>query len=481
MNSISVSDPLVPLDSSSWNAGAAAHLLRRAGFGDTPEAADELAALSLDDAVARVVDFPDDEPELEAEIEALGSELAFEASASRMETRDGFTVLRAWWLYRMTRTRHPLREKLTLFWHSHFATAASKVLRPPLLLQQNRTLRAHCGAPFRELLGALARDPALLVHLDGRLNVKDAPNENFARELMELYTLGVDRYTQVDVNELSRVFTGWGTPTADSTEFAFTPEQHDSGDKHFFGAPLRGRAGAEGVAEGDEALDRIVARPECAPFLARKVLAWFTGGETPYEVVQAFADVLRRKDLSVREALRVLFASAWFHAPEQRFTLHRNGVEVAVGAARLLGMQNVQHAGFESRLRRLGMELFEPPTVAGWPTGRAWVQSGALVERFHLAQALSELPHARLRLLGGAAFDLEKLAPAPDAEDEAIARHAAQRIWQRTPDPERLAVLVEYLATAGRNLAGEHPRDARRAKLRGLVHLLLAAPEFGLA
>lgn len=474
-------DPLAPLAASSWDAQAAAHLLRRAGFGAGPAEIAELAALAPAEAVGRLVDYPDGEPELEAELEALGSEFSLASGAARMEVRDGFEVLRGWWLYRMTRTRHPLREKLTLFWHGHFATAASKVLRPPLLLAQNRTLRALGAGPFRRLLGAIARDPAMLVYLDGRLNRRGAPNENFARELMELFTLGVDRYTQRDVDELSRIFTGWGTPAADSTEFRFTPEDHDPGDKRLFGASLRGRRGPEGLEEGEEALDRIVAREECAPFLAHKLLAWFAAEDAPAPVREALADVLRAHDLAAREGLRVLFASAWFHAPERRFALHRNGVEVAVGAARLLGLQNVQHAGLAARLRRLGMELFEPPSVAGWPTGRAWVQSGALVERFHLALALSQLAHATRTVLGSAAYDLEALAPAPDADDRELALHAAQRLWQRSPGEERLRVLTEYLGVVGGQRAGQDPRDVRRAKLRGLVHLLVAAPEFGVA
>jgi uncharacterized protein (DUF1800 family) len=474
-------DPLAPLARQRWDADAAAHLLRRAGFGGRPAEVAELAALEPDAALGRLIDFPAEEPELEAEMKSLGSELSFDLTEARMETRDSFAVLRAWWLYRMTRTRHPLREKLTLFWHSHFATAASKVLRPPLFLQQNRTLRALGPGPFRGLLGAIARDPAMLVFLDGRLNRRGQPNENWARELMELFSLGVDRYTQGDVDELSRVFTGWGTPEGDSTQFVFTPEDHDTEDKRLFGTTLRGRAGAEGIEEGEEALDLIVARPECAHFLAGKLLAWFAASEWPAEVQDALAETLRRNDLCAREGLRALFASAWFHAPERRFALHRNGVEVAVGAARLLGMQNVQHLDFESRLRRLGMELFEPPSVAGWPTGRAWVQSGALVERFHLAQALSEVAHARLTVLGSAAFDLEALAPAPDAGNEALARHAAMRLWQRPPGAEQLQALTDYLQSGDERLAGENARDARRAKLRGLVHLLIAAPEFGVA
>ena len=389
-------------------------------------------------------------------------------------------MLRAWWIYRLARTRHPLREKLTLFWHGHFTTAASKVLRAHLLRDQNRTLRRLGAGPFRELLGAVARDPAMLVYLDGRLNRAGEPNENWARELMELYTLGVDRYTQGDVAELARVFTGWTTPQPESAAFVFRPEEHDAGDKRLFGTALRGRAGPAGIEEGDQALDRIVARPECAPFLAGKLLGAFAAPSWPDEVQAALAEVLRASGLSTREALRRLFASRWFHAGAQRYALHRGGVEQAIAAVRLLGVQNPHQAGLERSLRRLGQDLFEPPSVAGWPGGRAWVQTGALVERFRLARELADLPHTRRRVSGSAALDLEALAP-EGVDDLALVDHLATRVLQRELSHEQRDTLRDYAAGCARRLGAAPARDVRRAKLRGLAHLLVAAPEFALA
>jgi uncharacterized protein (DUF1800 family) len=472
---------LAPINPARWDEGCAAHLLRRAGFGGRPAEIAEFAALAPQAAVARLVDYPDRDEALDEELAARGSELSLSDETARMDLRDGFTVLRARWLYRMVRTRHPLREKLTLFWHGHFATAAGKVPYAGLLDVQQATLYAHGGGPFRALVGAIARDPSMQIFLDGRLNRRGAPNENFARELLELFTLGVDRYTQRDVDELSRVFTGWGTPAASENRFVFVPEDHDPDDKVLFGETIRGRAGEAGLEEGDEALDRIVARPDCPRFLARRLLAFFAADAWPQEVEDELSEVLARHELRVREGLRALFASEWFHAPELRFAQLRSGVEIAVAAARLLDVQNVHASGLEPRLRRLGQELFSPPSVAGWPTGPARVAAGALIERYHMAAELAGLPHTRRRVLGGAAFDLESLAEADAHDDERLARAVTARLWQRAPDAARERALLEYLAGCGARAGAADARDLRRAKLRGLVHLALAAPEFAVA
>jgi uncharacterized protein (DUF1800 family) len=475
------SDALAPLPAERWDAEAAAHLWRRAGFGGRPDEIAELAALAPEQAVARLVEYPVRDEALEAELAARGSELALPDDPKRMDARDGFAVLRSRWLYRMVRTRDPLREKLTLFWHGHFANAAGKVPYAGLFAVQLTALYANGGGPFRPLLGALSRDAAMQVFLDGRLNRCGAPNENFARELLELFTLGVDRYTQDDVDELSRVFTGWGTPAASEDRFAFVPADHDAGDKLLFGEPLRGRSGEAGVEEGDEALDRIVARPDCARFLARKLLAFFAADTWPDAVEQELARELAENDLCAREGLRILFASAWFHAPERRFALQRSGVELAVAAARLLDVQNVHAAGLEPRLRLLGQELFSPPSVAGWPLGRGRVAAGSLVERYRMGLALSGLTHTRRRVLGAAAFDLDALAPQSAQDNAALALAVALRLWQRAPDAARADALEAYLDGCDARGVGADATAARRAKLRGLVHLTLAAPEFCVA
>ncbi len=472
---------LAALPAADWNADCAAHLLRRAGFGGRPEEVQALAVMPFEQAVAQVVDFPARDEALEEELAALGSELALSPEQRQMVGRDGFAVLRARWLYRMVRTRYPLREKLTLFWHGHFATAQGKVPYPELCVAQLEALYAYGAGPFRPLLGAIAHDAAMQVFLDGRLNRRGAPNENFAREVLELFTLGVDNYSQRDVDELSRVFTGWGAAPEGGQRMEFSQQDHDPSDKTLFGETVRGREGAAGAQEGEEALDRILARPQAPRFLARKLLAFFAADTWPELVERALAAQLSTHELSAREGLRHLFMSAWFYAGEQRFAQQRSGIEMAVAAARLLGVQNVHASSLLDHAPGLGQVLFNPPSVAGWPSGRARVTAGGLIERYRMGQALSQLTHTRRRVLGAAALDFESLAPADSADNAALAHSVAQRFWQRVPDAQSTAALVAYLDGCDARDTGTNARDARRAKLRGLVHLTIAAAEFSVA
>ncbi len=474
-------DALRPLAAADWNAACAAHLLRRAGFGGRPDEVSALAALPLEEAIARVVDYPARDEALEQEIAARGSELTLSGEQQQQAGRDGFEVLRGRWLYRMARTRHPLAEKLTLFWHGHFATAQGKVPYPELFNAQIEKLYALGGGPFRPLVGALAHDAAMQLFLDGRLNRRGAPNENFARELLELFTLGVDNYSQRDVDELSRVFTGWGAATDGGKLMTFSAADHDPSDKVLFGETLRGREGAAGIEEGEEALDRILARPACPRFLARRLLLFFAADAWPEAVEEALAEQLAAHALSAREGLRALFASAWFHAAERRFAQQRSGIELAVAAARLLDVQNVHASSLLLHAKGLGQELFSPPSVAGWPTGRARVTAGALVERYRMGQELSGLVHTKRNVLGAAALNLDALAPSDELDDASLVRAVAERLWQRAPDKQRAAALEAYLQEAAGRAGESSPTALRRTKLRGLVHLIVAAPEFSVA
>jgi uncharacterized protein (DUF1800 family) len=473
-------DLLRPIPASEWGTSAAAHLARRAGFGGRPEEIAELAALGPELAVESFLAVPDRDEALEARIESLGGDLAVrgETGVSSYEMTER---LREWWLYRMVETRHPLQEKLTLFWHDRFACQESKVLRDPLILQQNELFRHMALGSFQELLVAVARDAAMLVFLDNRLSERANPNENWARELLELFSLGIDHYTQADVVALARVFTGWTTPDERSTEFRFDPELHDGGEKLFLGARIEGRSGEAGLAEGVEAIQQILAQPAAARFLARELCTWFVGHDPDPRAVEELAGILVETDWSVRETLRVLFLSRWFHASEQRFAMIRNPVELVVSAGRLLGVQNVHRGGFARILRAMGMQLFEPPSVAGWEHGQAWIGSSTTIERLALALSISELPHSQHEVVGTSALDLDSLAP-PEAREGALVDALVERLLQRPIPAAERAALVGYLAELDKGLeAGLDPKKRRRAEIRALVHLVLASPRFAVA
>ena len=478
-------DHLAPFEPSAvapWDHAAAAHLARRAGFGVPPTELGVLVALGPSAAVERFVDFPNTSAALEDAVRRAGSALATSAEAEAAGGFDAVRRMRQRWLFRMVHSPHALHEKLTLFWHDHFATAQSKVVRAPLLEGQLAALHTHAAGRFRDLIGAIARDPAMLVLLDNRLSTKERPNENWARELLELYTLGLDRYTQEDIVALARIFTGWTTPTANTPEFVYRADAHDPGDKQLFGAVLSGRSGAGGLDEGEAALDHIVARPDCAAFLADKLARWFVSHDPAPEPVAELTAVLQASELDLRVTLRALFRSRWFHAPEHRFALYKNPVELAVGTLRLLEVQNAHLAGLERLTRTMGMELFEPPSVAGWEHGRGWVDSGSAIQRFNFALEVSELPHTTREVEGRPALNLDALAGGDDPTPRELLDGLEARLLGRALLDTQRAAILEYLgAAAARDGRDTSARGRRRARVRGALHLILTAPQFAMA
>lgn len=463
-------EPFVPTATDPWDRERAAHLARRAGFGAS---ARELAALvdrGFESAVATFVDFEESDPAFDALAHETGGAIGDVAD----DERPGQPLIenvRLWWIFRMVHTRAPLREKLTLLWHDHFACQENEELRATLMLEQNRLFRRHAAGSFRELLHGVARDPAMLMYLDNRINVAAHPNENWARELMELFTLGVDRYTQRDVVEVARCFTGWTTEDDASTSFVFRPERHDPRDKSVLGRTIVGRAGADGVEEGHEVLDHLLTREECAPFVARKIARWFHDDEPDEELVDALAGVLRANDWSVRETVRALFLSRAFHDPARRFTFRRTPVDWIAGTARSLGVWNVHALRPESTTRAMGMHLFRPPSVAGWDLGPAWANAAAALARRDFAEQLSRAAHAHARPFGAPALDLDALVRGAHG-GRSIVRAIAARLLLAPLSPEREAAVAEAV---DRVSASGHARA--RAALRALV----GAAESGLA
>lgn len=474
---------LEPFAAERWDRAAAAHLARRAGFGATPEELDRLVALGPKGAVASFVDWPEEEPLLDQRQAEHGTALA-DLREGTTSAQDAVSRLREQWLWRMVATEHPLREKLALLWHDHFATAESKVVRVALLRRQYETFQKLGGGTFRALAGAIARDPAMLVYLDNRVSKKKHPNENFARELFELFTLGIHNYEQRDVAEVARVFTGWTTKERDAAEFRFDPAIHDSNDKLVLGQVIGGRGGARGEEEGDLVLDLLVARDECARFVAEKLLRWFLTHEPQPDLVDELARVFQQNGSSIRETLRVLFASEGFHAAEFRFRLYKTPVDWAVSGARLLGVRNVHLLGLDKRLARMGMKLLEPPSVAGWDSGRGWIQSSQLAERYELALALASVAHSRRPVHGAAAADFDSLGAGLEQDPKALCDRLCGRLLQRDLAPEARAVVLEHLEADSALLEQGERRVAhriQRERVRTLTHMLLCSPEFALA
>ncbi len=407
-------DDLEAITASQWNADAAAHLLERAGFGGTPEEIAALAALGPQQAVAALVHYDPANPQLPA-FEHSGifdegldpfppsrpatTELAREnGEALGIKVKPGgnrplqpivnkfFYWLRAssletnrvayWWADRMVATEQPLQEKLALFWHGHFAVNEGKVRDYRKLLQQLELFHAHGNGSFRELMVAVAQDPAMLAFLDAGVNVKGAPNENFAREIMELFTMGVGNYSEQDIREAARAFTGWNFSGLD---FVVNEAQHDGGEKQFLGH--------RGNFDGVEIIDIIMDQPVTAEYMAAKLYRFFVRQQISPALQTELGNVLRDADYDIASFLETLFLSRDFYSIASVGTHIKSPVELAVSTYRKLGLDDAPGVpDFNRATGALGQTLLRPPTVAGWGEGQSWITPGLLLERGNFAR-----------------------------------------------------------------------------------------------
>ncbi|MGI4862272.1 MAG: DUF1800 domain-containing protein [Janthinobacterium lividum] len=285
---------------------------------------------------------------------------------------------RAWWAGEMARTPSPLTERMTLFWHNHFVSGQDKVPWPQVMLAQNVLLRRDALGNFGTMLHDVARDPAMLRYLDGASNRKGHPNENFAREVMELFTLGEGHYTQRDVVESARAYTGWSVDP--QQRFVWKPALHDTGVKTVLGQT--------GAFDGDQMLDVLLARPETAAFVAAKLWREFIS-DTPDAVqVARMADVFRASHYDIRTVLRAIFLSDAFWAQEGQATLARSPANFVIGTVRAFDVRYDTPQLLADTMRGLGEDLFEPPNVKGWPGGQTWINSSTLLARERFVEQL---------------------------------------------------------------------------------------------
>ena len=416
---------------SGWGAAAAVaaplgqdnarHLLNRAGLGASIAEVETYARLTRAQATERllavkggVVPAPGwvEEPYFPpGRFRTLDAETRTRLQAERIERSIG---LREWWLRQMLATPDPLRERMTLFWHNHFVSGMQKVLSPQLMYRQNVLLREHALGNFGTLLHAVARDPAMLRYLDSAFNRKGRPNENFARELMELFTLGEGHYTEQDVKEVARAFTGWSL-NPETGGFVFRPAVHDDGPK-----TVLGRQGNFG---GDEVLDILLERPETATLIAGKLWREFVSPQPVPAEVARIADALRGSGYDIRAALRVLFNSDAFYAPANRGVLVKSPVDLVAGTLRQFEFEVPDVLPFVLAMGQFGQVLFAPPNVKGWPGGELWINATTLLRR---KQLLDTLFQDRLAV-GPARMNNMMAAAAAPAATPAAARRARAR------------------------------------------------------
>jgi uncharacterized protein (DUF1800 family) len=403
---------LHPITVAEWNNDRAAHLLERAGFGGTPEEIQQLAKMTPQAAVQHLVryqqtpndgtpDFnasgifqsPDFVPPTEgqgnglregiARGEIYGIKLARKPGTMwvqpaidygyylRFSNNMEISRVTAWFAQRMLVTKRPLEEKLALFWHGHFANENDKVRDYRKMMAQWDTYRRLGNGNFGELLLAMTQDPAMSIYLDGRLNVKGHPNENFAREIMELFSLGVGNYSEKDIKEAARAFSGWGL---DGNKFVVRAALHDDGEKTLLGET--------GNFDGAEVVKILLKQPSCARFISRKLYRFLVRDDISPAFEEQLAGLLRKNHYDMAPLLETIFLSRDFYSQSSVATQIKGPVQLVVSTYKKLGLSEIPTApAFHSTTAGLGQALCMPPNVAGWKGGRTWMNPATLLER----------------------------------------------------------------------------------------------------
>ncbi len=495
-----------------WDLAMASHLMRRAGFGGTVEEIGGLVQMGPAKGVESLVNYRNIKDEgTEVEFgdltapgmgpQARGGKAGLTGqmvNAMPAEEKKAFNQIqnaaqrakeeeiRLWWLDRMVRTKRPLEEKMTLFWHGLFVSSSVSVKQTYLLYKQNQLLRQFATGNYRTLALEISRDPAMLIYLNNNQNVKAHPNENYARELMELFTLGIGNYTEQDIKESARSFSGW---TNNGDEFVFRPAQHDTGIKMFLGRV--------GNINGDDIVDIIFQQPACAKYIATRLLKFFAVDEPSDDIVMALAGVIKQHQYEIAPALQAMFASRWFYSQEVMVRQIKSPVQLIVGSLRGLGVNMSQPQQVVNALRTMGQDLLASPPVKGWDGGRAWINTSTLFARYNLPAYLGtgQLPAASKQATPANAktqyaefdsgwnpqVDLAAAGGGAVTTDGVVDLYI-HKLLGFPLDPRKRDDLIEFMNGTGDTKSHLHDPTLAESdrRTRGLVHLIMAMAEYQL-
>lgn len=362
------------------------HLLNRTGFGASYEQIQEYLPLSYEEAVDRILAsvsgqavtpppqwIRDPIPVPSRNKQPASPEEKRERQKERQKIlRERGVELKSWWYREMIDTPSPVQERMTLFWHNHFTSSLRKVKFPVLLYRQNELLREHALGNFASLLHDIARDPAMVLYLDNQTNIKKSPNENFARELLELFALGEGNYSEQDIKEAARAFTGWSV-NRKTGKFTVRSRQHDGDSKRFMGQT--GRFG------GDEIIDILLKDLGTSEHITQKLWVEFVSPVPDPAEVERLAELLRDRDYDLKPLLKAMWMSPSFRDFRQRGTLIRSPVDLTVGTIRTLNIRVSEPRVLVYYGRTLGQDIFDPPNVKGWSGGESWIDTNTIVMR----------------------------------------------------------------------------------------------------
>ncbi len=470
---------LKPMPSSQWDYAKARHLLVRAGFGGTPDEVQKLYELGLHKAVDYMVDIYE-RPQAHIEFDIMrlerpepwegrleGNERSNLSSRRTSRERRQQAELRRWWLKRMAESPRPLQEKLTLFWHDHLAVQYRSLYRTYILYQQNQLFRTYGCDNYAALLHGIIKDPAMIRYLDNHTNAKGRGNENLGRELQELFSLGEEfsanhmkgGYTEEDVREASRALTGY-TYDSWTGQFRFQGTRHDETAKTVLGR--------KGNWSGNEVVDIILQHPSTAKYTCKKLLVFFAYENPETEVIDTLAHVLRSCGYDMRPMLKNMFLSEVFYSDKSMGSHVKGPAELVIGAIRDLGVQDVNYGSVDSAIIAMGQTLFEPPNVAGWDEGSAWVNAERIFVRYNQVASLVERPNVDVvGLLEGKGLQTP----------EQIVDFLVKTCMVISPSDAKRKKLASFLGELPPAEQWTAQRNQLNAKLRALVVLLMSMPE----
>ena len=459
-----------------------AHLLRRAGFGATRAELEDYVAQGYEATVEELLN-PEDPDNLPDDLIRR-----FHVEQSEVRQPDAAA---AYWMYRMITTRCPLEEKIALFWHSLFATGYTKLNQARSLLNQIDMFRRHGLGRYENLLVELSRDPAMIIWLDNNDNHNGAINENYGRELLELFSMGIGNYSEDDIKDAARAFTGWTLGNAEymavramkdsiwpygriAWHFGYRPKDHDEGEKTFLGET--------GNFNGEDIIRIIAAHPATARFISTRLFQFFAADEVDEEgerVVEQMIDSYFDSGYTIGSVLRTLFSSEYFKSPAARYARVKGPVEQVVGTVRLAGSYRKPTLGVEAIARQaffMGQGLLLPPTVEGWHEGAEWIDSGALVERVNFAakeMAKTDQPGVRSIIDAMAARNGHAFAPR-EVVDMCLDLMGSADVADSTRQ-----ALAEHVGRRGDlDLRGHKPGDESERRVGEVLSLIASTPEY---
>ncbi len=452
--------------------------MRRAGFGASPQEINSLLSSTMRESVEALIHFPSTQnlpgpdnvfdPYSQGLLQRGYGQMGMDENARRARAKElrrsavqSVGAMQNWWLNRMLATPAPLQEKMTVFFHGHFTTAAIQKQNWPIFIyNQNQLYRDHALGNLRDLALAVSKDPAMLIYLDNALNNKAHPNENYARELMELFTLGHGNYSEADIRESARAFTGW-TLNRRTGQFVDYAAIHDDELKHFLGQ--------SGNFRGADIVNIIFSQPSCRRWFASRLLNFFVYNDPEPQLVEAVARLLRKNDYNLAPVLSVLFQSNVFYSDRAYRALVKSPVEFVVGSYKLYGVGQIDQLAQRS-LASMGQILFYPPNVAGWPGGSAWLTSQMVIARENFAAAL-----VNSQMMSQASWLMSVPTNAQQATRQLIAT-----ILAGDASAAATAKIKDYLNGVNTSALGQLSGENYEERVRGAAYLTMAMPAYQL-